>query len=150
MKNSDVIEVLNDLITKNYDAEEGYKETAEECDDANLKAFLLRQSKMRYDFGHELKDEVRRLGGEVEKGTSFAADMHRTWINLKSAFTSNDKEAMLEEAERGEENALKHYDEAIEKLSAYNQAFNTVSSQRAKIATALADIRTRHSMVAEV
>ena len=146
MKNSEVIDVLNDLITKNYDAEEGYKEVAEMTDDASLKAFFMSRSQQRYDFGHELKAEIKRLGGEVDKGTSLLADMHRAWISLKDAFTSNDAEGALEEAVRGEENALKYYDEAIDKLSGFEHAFAAVSSQRAKVATALADVKVRQKM----
>ncbi len=150
MKNSEVIDILNDLITKNYDAEEGYKEVAEMTDNPSLKAFFFSRSQQRYDFGHELKAEIKRLGGDIEKGTSILADMHRAWISLKDAFSSNNEEGALEEAIRGEENALKNYDEAIKKLSGFEHAFNTVSAQRAKIATALADVRTRQKMYEKV
>lgn len=147
MKNSEVIDILNDLIAKSYDAEEGYKTVGESTDDPNLKAFLYSRSKQRYDFGHEIKPEIKRLGGDVEKGTTILADVHRAWIGLKTLVSSNDEKAILEEAQRGEENALKEYDAAIEKLSGFDHAFDVVSSQRAKIATSLADVKVRLNML---
>lgn len=148
MKKSDVIDVLNDLIAKNYDAEEGYKEVGEMTANPNLKAYLFSCAQQRYDFGHELKSEISRLGGEVNKGTTILADIHRAWIKLKDAFSSNDEVALLEEVQRGEENALNEYDKAIEKLDGYEHAFLAVSAQRAKIATALSDVKVRQKMYA--
>lgn len=149
MKNSEVIDVLNNLIAKNYDAEEGYKEVAEMTDNPSLKAYLYSRSQQRYDFGHEIKAEIKRLGGEVDKGTTVLADMHRAWIKLKDVFSTNDEIALLAEAERGEENALEEYDEAIKQLTGFEHAFSVVSAQGAKIATALADVKIRQKMFAE-
>lgn len=146
MKNSEIIDLLNNLIAKSYDAEEGYKTVAENTDNPSLKAFLYGRSQQRYDFGHELKDEIKRLGGDVDKGTTVLADLHHAWINFKTTFASNDEAAILEEAKRGEENALEEYDEVIKKLDGFEHAFQTVSSQRAKIATALSDINVRLKM----
>ena len=40
--------------------------------------------------------------------------MHRTWINLKSAIAKHDNHAILAECERGEDSAIKQYQEAME------------------------------------
>jgi uncharacterized protein (TIGR02284 family) len=40
--------------------------------------------------------------------------LHRTWINLKSAVTSDDDHAILAECERGEDSAVEEYKKAIE------------------------------------
>ncbi len=42
--------------------------------------------------------------------------MHRGWMNLRTAITSNDEKAVLEECERGEDHAVKAYREATSKL----------------------------------
>lgn len=39
--------------------------------------------------------------------------MHRNWMNLKSTFKSNNEDAILEEAIRGEEASLEEYNELI-------------------------------------
>jgi uncharacterized protein (TIGR02284 family) len=150
MKKSEVVDILNNLIAKCYDAEEGYISVGESTENPSLKTLLYARSQQRYEFGHELKTEIERLGGEVNKGTTALADVHRAWISLKTAVSSNDEVAALEEVKRGEEYALEEYDAAIEKLSGFEQSFKVVSSQRAKIATSLADTNVRLSMYEKV
>jgi uncharacterized protein (TIGR02284 family) len=46
--------------------------------------------------------------------------MHRRWVDVKAMFTGKDEEAVLNEAERGEDHALKSYREALEKINKNN------------------------------
>jgi uncharacterized protein (TIGR02284 family) len=55
------------------------------------------------------------LGGEAEDSGSAAGAVHRGWVSVKSTFTSYDDKAVLEEAERGEDNALARYRKAMKK-----------------------------------
>ena len=59
---------LNELLEKNYDAEAGYKNAAEKVANPALKNYLLSRAQDRYDFGHELKEELRQMGQEPDKG----------------------------------------------------------------------------------
>ena len=106
-------EKLNELLEKNYDAEAGYKNAAEKVENSALKNYLLSRAQDRYDFGHELKAELKTFGQDPEKGTSLAGDAHRLWMDLKTALTSDKDEAVLEEAIRGERAALDEYDEIL-------------------------------------
>ena len=104
---------LNELLEKNYDAEKGYKKAAEIVENPQLKSFFKDQAQNRYDFGHELKSEIRNYGETPEKGGSFKGATHRTWMDIKSTFTSNDEEAILEEVVKGEKAAKEEYNEVI-------------------------------------
>ena len=104
---------LNDLLEKTYDAEKGFKKAAENIDNSYLKGFFERKAKQRYTFGHELKTEIKSFGQDVEKGDSMTSKAHRTWMDLKAMFSSNSEEAMLEEAIRGENAAVKEYKEVL-------------------------------------
>ncbi|MGB3775180.1 MAG: PA2169 family four-helix-bundle protein [Leeuwenhoekiella sp.] len=104
---------LNELLEKNYDAEAGYKKAAEDVKNVTLKGYFESRAKDRYDFGHEIKAELSSFGQEPDKGTSVKGDLHRAWMDLKSAFSSNKEEAILEEAIRGEKAAIEDYDEII-------------------------------------
>lgn len=42
----------------------------------------------------------------------------RGWINLKAAVTGTDGAAIITECERGDEVAVKHYEDALEKVRA--------------------------------
>ena len=104
---------LNELLEKNYDAEAGYKLAKEKVNDSSLESFFDTQQKERYNFGHELKTEMKTWGQEPDKGTSVKGDMHRTWMNIKSTFSNDKEEAILEEAIRGEKKAVEEYNEII-------------------------------------
>ena len=63
---------LNELLEKTYDAEKGFKKAADNTEHPQLKAFFESKSKQRYDFGHELKTEIKSFGQEIDKGDSVA------------------------------------------------------------------------------
>lgn len=104
---------LNSLLQKTYDAEQGYKKAAENIDNAVLKSFFTRKTKQRYDFGHELKNEISSFGQTIEKGGTAAGAAHRTWMDFKSFFTTNDEQSMLEEAIRGEKASIEEYKDVL-------------------------------------
>ena len=133
MNKEKIIETLNDLIAKNYDAENGYKEAAEDVDSPALKTMFRDYATQRYNFGHDLKDAIRQLGGEVEKGGTVGAALHRAWIDLRSAIAGNDESAVLKEAIRGEENALSNYDEALNDMDGFDFGYQTIQRQRTQI-----------------
>lgn len=107
-----IISQLNDLLTKNYDAEKGYILAAEKVSNTDLKGFLETRAKARYDFGHVLKDQITKLGGEPDKGPSIEGRIHRAWIGLKDTFTKGDH-AIYEECVRGEETFVEEYEDFL-------------------------------------
>ncbi|PHR90931.1 MAG: hypothetical protein COA80_15235 [Leeuwenhoekiella sp.] len=128
---------LNELLEKNYDAEAGYKKAAERVKNAALKSYLLSRAQDRYDFGHELKAELKGFGQEPDKGTSLAGDAHRLWMDLKTALSSDKDEAVLEEAIRGEKAALEEYNEIIEDTDLPTSTATILATQRNSVKTAL-------------
>lgn len=114
MTNEDVISTLNNLIETNKDGQEGFKQAAEGVEDSSLKSTFFEYSQQRSQFTGELQGLVRELGGDPENSGSIAGSLHRGWINIKSAVTGQDKGAILNEAERGEDAAKKAYKDAME------------------------------------
>ena len=112
-RHSKMIEELNDVLEKNYDAEKGYRKAAEEVHNQRLQTFFREKSTERSKFGDELKAEIRSLGGDPEQSGSTKGSLHRGWIDFKSSLSSDNEEAVLEEVERGEKAALKDYRELI-------------------------------------
>ena len=101
---------LNELLVKNYDAEKGYLNASENVDSATLKIFFKRRATERSEFAKELRTEILQYGEIPEDSGSFKSTVHRNWMSLKSLFSSNDEEAILEEAIRGEKASLEEYD----------------------------------------
>ncbi|MFV8836917.1 ferritin-like domain-containing protein [Salinimicrobium soli] len=132
---------LNDLLEKNYDAEKGYKNAANDIKNQRLKEFFKQKAQQRYDFGHELKSEIRNFGETPDKGSSFTADAHRAWMDLKAALTSDKEESVLEEAIRGERAAVEDYNEAIDKTNFPPSTENLLIKQRNAIERSLKEVK---------
>jgi uncharacterized protein (TIGR02284 family) len=128
---------LNELLEKNYDAEKGYKKAAEIVENERLVNFFNEQAQNRYDFGHELKSEIRNHGEEPDKGGSATGSAHRTWMDIKTTFTSNDEEAILEEVQTGEEKALEEYNEIIADTTLLPSTQRILEKQRDSVQEAL-------------
>ncbi|WP_409298463.1 ferritin-like domain-containing protein [Pseudomonas sp. KCJK8993] len=118
--NKEAISVLNSLIETSKDGQEGFKTCAEDIQHPELKALFIKRSTDCAAAAAELQSVVRSMGGDPETSTSVSGDLHRRWVDLKSMVTGKDEEAVLNEAERGENHALKAYKEALEKISKHN------------------------------
>lgn len=105
---------LNELLIKNYDAEKGYLNAAENVDSPTLKIFFKRRATERSEFAKNIRTEILRYGEDPKDSGSFKGTVHRNWMSLKSLFSSNDEEAILEEAIRGEEASLEEYNDILE------------------------------------
>jgi uncharacterized protein (TIGR02284 family) len=111
--NDNVISVLNNLIETCKDGQNGFQTAAEGVKRSDLKTLFGQYSQQRAQFAGELQAEVLRLGGDPEKTGSVAATLHRGWMNIKSAVTGEDENAVLAEAERGEDSAVANYKDAL-------------------------------------
>ena len=110
-------EKLNDLLEKTYDAEKGYKKACDYTENPYLKSFFKKKSEDRQHFGLQLKSEIGSLGQEWKKDGSLAAAAHRAWMDFKAFFSTDDDEAMLEEAIRGEKASVDEYKEVLSDTS---------------------------------
>ena len=112
--NDNIISTLNNLIETCKDGQEGFRQAAEGVKNSELKTLFGAYSTQRAQFAGELQNEVLRLGGDPEKSSSTAGALHRGWINLKSALTGEDEGAVISECERGEDSAVRNYEDALE------------------------------------
>jgi uncharacterized protein (TIGR02284 family) len=106
------VSTLNDLIETLKDGKNGFEAAASDVKDARVKAVFQEFAQQRSQLATELQSEVRKLGGDPEKSGSASASMHRGWMNIKSALGGGEK-SILNEAERGEDVAVKSYEKAL-------------------------------------
>jgi uncharacterized protein (TIGR02284 family) len=103
-------EKLNDLITIAEDGKEGYENAAKNLKDAAIKSSFLLYAHDRSVYASQLREVVHQLNGEVEdNGGDIKGSMHRVWIDIKSAFTGGDVDAIINACITGEEAAVKEY-----------------------------------------
>ena len=108
------ISTINDLIETLKDGQEGFRQAAEAVNDPDLKSLFGEYSKQRASFATELENKATELGQKPETSSSGPGAMHRAWINIKAVMTTGDEAAILSEAERGEDVAVKEFKEAID------------------------------------
>ncbi len=111
---SNAISILNDLIETSKDGEKGFRTSAEDTRNGELKSVFVARAHDCAKAAADLQQLVTRLGGNPESGGSVAGAVHRGWVNLKSSVTDRSDLAILEECERGEDVAKARYRKALE------------------------------------
>lgn len=111
----DVIDALKDLAECSLDGEYGFRECAQHARREDLRAIFLQRADDCRRGAQELNDMIRSLGGTAEEGGSTMGALHRGWVSVKSRLTGYDDKAILEECERGEDNAKTRYRKALQK-----------------------------------
>jgi len=109
-----VVSTLNDLIETCRDGEEGFKTAADAIKDNQIKSLFLNYSQERAQICQDLVQEVQKFGGKPEQSGHVGAALHRGWINIKQAVTGKDEKAVVDEAERGENVAMEHFQKALQ------------------------------------
>ena len=111
---NDYASVLNGLIETCKDGEQGFKQAADKVKDPSLKSLFTKYASQRAGYVTELQSAVRALGKDAAESGHVSATLHRGWMSIKEAVTSDDH-AIINEAEAGEDVAMKNYKEALEK-----------------------------------
>jgi uncharacterized protein (TIGR02284 family) len=108
------VQALNQLLEKNYDAENGYKNALIETKSAQLKSYFTKQAARRSQNANELYKAIRNLNATpVEKGSTTAA-IHKTWLDLKTAIIGKNDEDILQECIRADIAAVNEYKKVID------------------------------------
>jgi uncharacterized protein (TIGR02284 family) len=113
--NADVVDVLQDLVECCKDGEYGFRACAEQAKRGDLKQVFLQRADDCRAAAQELNRLVMNCGGKAEDGGSAMGAVHRGWVTVKSTFSTYDDKAVLNEAERGEDNAKARYMKALQK-----------------------------------
>lgn len=110
---ADLIDTLNDLIATCRDSEEGFGKAAKGAHSDTLRTRFTGISRQRGDFADELSDEVRHIGGEPAGSGHQSGIQHRGWRELETSIRPKSDASFLAECETGEQNTLRHYEQAL-------------------------------------
>ena len=103
MSNDSTIETLNSLIKTTLDSMKGFKDAAQDAESTQFSTMFEDFARERSEVATALQAEVTRLGGNPEDESSVLAAAHRTFMDLKQAFTGKDDKAVIQDVERGED-----------------------------------------------
>ncbi len=106
------LNTLNDLIQVNIDAQKGFEEAAEKIEDMNIASMFREFATQRSNQAAELQTLVLKNSEQPTDSGSFTATAHRAWMNLRSVLGGGNQ-AILNEAERGEDHIKAKYEDAL-------------------------------------
>lgn len=107
------IETLKNLVKICRDGQHNFRDAAEKITEPDIRAFFHEKSLERANFAGEIESELHRLGEkDVDQGGSLGGSVHRGFTAMKSALGGGEQ-ALLDEAERGEDASKLTYEKAI-------------------------------------
>lgn len=109
----DHADLLNDLLELNRDSVEGFAKAKELAESPALKKICGSAEMERREQVRELEPLVRAEGENPEKSGTARGTLHRTWLAVREALSPNGDEALINEAERGEDEIKEAYMEAM-------------------------------------
>ncbi|MCB9880794.1 MAG: PA2169 family four-helix-bundle protein [Planctomycetes bacterium] len=127
---SKTVDAAQELITINVDSYLGFTQAAETIPDPDA-ARLFRQ------IGNERREHCRELEHAIgakpeDRSGTVKGTMHRWWLGVRSAMSTDERYAVLAEAERGED-AIKHRYEKLMKENAGNALSPVLHKQYAEV-----------------
>ena len=140
-RSKELVDQLEEMLEKNRDAEKGYAKAAENAKSHGLQSYFRRKSDERRDFNNQLRKMLVASYDEIDENGSFTGSIHRAWMDVKSFFSGNEDEAMLEEAIRGDKAAVKEYEEVLEDNVLPVAIDTLIRDQKAKIQSDLNTIK---------
>lgn len=138
----EIVENLNELLEKNYDAEKGFKKALEDAENPSLRNFFKQQAVIRSRFKNEIEKELHNLNAKpnLDEGSA-AGTIHRVWIDIKTALSGNDDESVLEECIRGEKASVKEYEEKLKEVTFPSHISSMLNAQLNEIKNTVATIK---------
>ena len=120
---------LQDLLTRAYDAEQGFHNAAENVTHDRLKSLFHEYAEQRKSFGHDIKQLIRKNGETPDKGASAMGKLHQFWIDFRGMLTGGAEADIIEECRRGEETTMSDYEDYINDLEITAEARELFSRQ---------------------
>tara|TARA_R110002049_G_scaffold309311_1_gene521164 strand:- start:19638 stop:20096 length:459 start_codon:yes stop_codon:yes gene_type:complete len=146
--NQEIVDILQELLQKNYDAEAGYKQVMTKAESPSLKEWLQNKAKQRNQFATQLDSMTRQFNATPAEGGTVLGTMHRAWIDVKTALSSDTDESLLEECIRGEKASISEYETQLKKVSDYLPIKDLLYQQMTSIYTALNTVKKIEDIIA--
>lgn len=148
MDNSKTVSVLNDLLNITNDRIQGFSKVEDKVWD---KHSLLRDDydqmvRESQEMRSDLINLITEKGGEADDTSSTAGAIHRTWIDVKNAFTGDNPEATLENVVFGEKSAIAAYQEALQSDKLCPQSTVVVADQLEQLKSSYAKFQSLENL----
>lgn len=128
-------EALSELIIINNDRYEGYQKAMEQVKDSDLKLLFSKLSSQSKSYSSELRTLIPFKDEAPERDeTRTSGKFYRAWMDIKNALASNDRKAVLNSCEYGEDVAKKTYEDTLKDAeNIHLDVLNCIKKQQSEI-----------------
>jgi uncharacterized protein (TIGR02284 family) len=113
----DQIDTINSLLKTTIDSVDGYENSAKELSSGRIQEIFRQRANDRQQVVQQLREEVRRLGGEPDDSGSAMGQVHHVWEDLKGAVSGHDDQAIINQTETAEDYLKEKYEDALDNLT---------------------------------
>lgn len=122
MKNNNEVQeqkvhALNRLIQICKAGEYGFRQAAGELATKEHRILANTAAFKRHEYATALENQVAKFGITPPDRATVQAGIHRFWMNVRHAINKRNDDTVLDECRRGEESALKAYQDVFEAKS---------------------------------
>ena len=125
-EHSEAISTLNTLIATTIDSVTGYEDSAQNIDNERFREIFRQRASERQEVVQQLREEVRRPGGDPEDSGSFLGKAHQRFEDLKAAVTGRDEKSIINEVERGEDYLKEKWQAALQSGSLQGESHDLI------------------------
>ena len=143
MDSQDQINALNELIETTIDSVTGYEDSAQNIDNERLRQIFRERADERQQVVQQLREEVRRLGGDPKEGGTFLGKTHQRMEDLKAAITGRDEKSIINEVERGEDYLKAKWEAILDKG-------DLTGESRAIVERCFQSVRSGHDLMSQL
>ena len=143
MDSNDQISTLNTLIETTIDSVKGYEDSAQNVENERFRQIFRERADERQQVAGDLREEVRRLGGDPEESGTFLGKAHQRFEDLKAAITGRDEKAIINEVERGEDYIKAKFEAAL-------NSENLGAESRQVVERAYQSVRSGHDQISQL
>lgn len=137
---------LRELRRLNVDSAKGFEDCADLVDNAMLKGVFTGIARIRREQAQILAAQIEWNDESEQETGSYLAAMHRAWIQVREACTSDSMLTVLDEAERGEDVIKEAYEKTLDEMTG-SPAYDLVLSQYEQVKKShdeVRDLRDKH------
>jgi uncharacterized protein (TIGR02284 family) len=137
------INTLETLTTTLIDSINGYEDAAKDIDNSRFEEIFRQRASERRQVIDDLRNEIRRLGGDPPDEGSFMGKTHQRWMDLKSAVTGGDEQRIINSVEAGEDYLKEKFETALD-------SGDLTGESRQVIERAYQSVRSGHDQISQL
>ncbi|HSI69071.1 MAG TPA: PA2169 family four-helix-bundle protein [Gillisia sp.] len=108
-----LVQNLQQLLVKNYDADKGIRKAFKEAKSQPLKDYFKKEALRHHRFATELDRIIHSLNATPMEEGSAVGRFHRIWMDIILAVSGNDDQTIVTETKRGQKATIKEYEEKL-------------------------------------